>query len=182
MHDALGHELSLLALRAGTLQVAADLPERHREAAAGLRAATADAVDRLHEIVGVLRAEEAEPGPAENDSAPRAPTGPRPAPPSRPHGGLGARGTGHGLARAARRAHGAAPPGGAGSTHQRRALRAGRRSDGRVRAGGGRDAPQDRERSAAGAGVRGGGEGWARGRDRWAARARPVRAGRVRGR
>ncbi len=62
MHDALGHELSLLALRAGTLQVAADLPERHREAAAGLRAATADAVDRLHEIVGVLRAEEAEPG------------------------------------------------------------------------------------------------------------------------
>ncbi|NEA43173.1 histidine kinase, partial [Streptomyces sp. SID11385] len=70
MHDALGHELSLLALRAGTLQVAADLPERHREAAAGLRAATADAVDRLHEIVGVLRAEEGGPGPAENDPEP----------------------------------------------------------------------------------------------------------------
>ncbi|MFJ4417503.1 histidine kinase [Streptomyces sp. NPDC088925] len=76
MHDALGHELSLLALRAGTLQVAADLPERHREAAAGLRAATADAVDRLHEIVGVLRAEEAEPGPAENDPPPEPPPAP----------------------------------------------------------------------------------------------------------
>ncbi|MFD6149217.1 sensor histidine kinase [Streptomyces sp. NPDC060243] len=76
MHDALGHELSLLALRAGTLQVAADLPERHREAAAGLRAATADAVDRLHEIVGVLRADEAEPGPAENDPPPEPPPAP----------------------------------------------------------------------------------------------------------
>ncbi|EGJ75563.1 putative two component sensor kinase [Streptomyces sp. Tu6071] len=76
MHDALGHELSLLALRAGTLQVAADLPERHREAAAGLRAATADAVDRLHEIVGVLRAEEAEPGPAETDPPPEPPPAP----------------------------------------------------------------------------------------------------------
>ncbi len=74
MHDALGHELSLLALRAGTLQVAADLPERHREAAAGLRAATADAVDRLHEIVGVLRAEE--PGPAPSDPPPEPPRAP----------------------------------------------------------------------------------------------------------
>ncbi|MGA5187579.1 histidine kinase [Streptomyces griseoincarnatus] len=30
MHDSLGHELSLLALRAGGLQVAPDLPERRR--------------------------------------------------------------------------------------------------------------------------------------------------------
>ncbi|MGW5901937.1 sensor histidine kinase [Streptomyces althioticus] len=55
MHDSLGHELSLLALRAGVLQVAPDLPEHHREAAAGLRAAAADATDRLHRIIGVLR-------------------------------------------------------------------------------------------------------------------------------
>ncbi|NEA81778.1 histidine kinase, partial [Actinospica acidiphila] len=30
MHDSLGHELTLLALRAGGLQVAPDLPERRR--------------------------------------------------------------------------------------------------------------------------------------------------------
>ncbi|WP_228985509.1 histidine kinase, partial [Streptomyces sp. DH12] len=53
MHDSLGHELSLLALRAGVLQVAPDLPERHRAAAADLRAAAADATDRLHRIIGV---------------------------------------------------------------------------------------------------------------------------------
>jgi signal transduction histidine kinase len=55
MHDSLGHELSLIALRAGALQVASDLPDRHRTAAADLRAAAADATDRLHRIIGVLR-------------------------------------------------------------------------------------------------------------------------------
>ncbi|MFJ5775152.1 sensor histidine kinase [Streptomyces sp. NPDC093094] len=55
MHDSLGHELSLIALRAGALQVAADLPAHHREAAADLRAAASDATDRLHRIIGVLR-------------------------------------------------------------------------------------------------------------------------------
>ncbi|MFD7704973.1 sensor histidine kinase [Streptomyces caelestis] len=55
MHDSLGHELSLIALRAGALQVAPDLPGHHRAAAADLRAAAADATDRLHRIIGVLR-------------------------------------------------------------------------------------------------------------------------------
>ncbi|MFJ8082116.1 sensor histidine kinase [Streptomyces sp. NPDC096205] len=55
MHDSLGHELSLIALRAGALQVAADLPGHHRAAAADLRAAASDATDRLHRIIGVLR-------------------------------------------------------------------------------------------------------------------------------
>ncbi|MEV5570888.1 histidine kinase [Spirillospora sp. NPDC052269] len=55
MHDSLGHELALLAVRAGALQVAADLPEHHRKAAAELRAGAADATDRLHEIIGLLR-------------------------------------------------------------------------------------------------------------------------------
>ncbi|MFE5893112.1 sensor histidine kinase [Streptomyces sp. NPDC056462] len=55
MHDSLGHELSLIALRAGALQVAPDLPDHHRTAAADLRAAAADATDRLHRIIGVLR-------------------------------------------------------------------------------------------------------------------------------
>ncbi|WP_037642420.1 histidine kinase [Streptomyces bicolor] len=55
MHDSLGHELSLIALRAGALQVAPDLPDHHRTAAADLRAAAADATERLHRIIGVLR-------------------------------------------------------------------------------------------------------------------------------
>lgn len=55
MHDSLGHELSLIALRAGALQVARDLPPRHRAATAELRSAAAEATDRLHAIIGVLR-------------------------------------------------------------------------------------------------------------------------------
>ncbi|PPS69119.1 MULTISPECIES: sensor histidine kinase [Streptomyces] len=62
MHDSLGHELSLIALRAGALQVAHGLGEEHRAAAADLRAAAADATDRLHRIIGVLR-EDDEPVP-----------------------------------------------------------------------------------------------------------------------
>ncbi|MGC9381345.1 histidine kinase [Streptomyces sp. MH13] len=55
MHDSLGHELSLLALRAAALQVAPGLAADHRAAAADLRAAAADATDHLHRIIGVLR-------------------------------------------------------------------------------------------------------------------------------
>ncbi|WP_086564629.1 sensor histidine kinase [Streptomyces africanus] len=63
MHDSLGHELSLIALRAGALQVAPGLAEQHRTAAADLRAAAADATDRLHRIIGVLREDDDEPAP-----------------------------------------------------------------------------------------------------------------------
>ncbi|MFI2909934.1 sensor histidine kinase [Streptomyces sp. PDY-4] len=63
MHDSLGHELSLIALRAGALQVAPDLPGHHRAAAADLRVAAADATDRLHRIIGVLREDDDEPAP-----------------------------------------------------------------------------------------------------------------------
>ncbi|WP_406104936.1 histidine kinase [Streptomyces sp. NBC_01003] len=62
MHDSLGHELSLIALRAGALQVAPDMAEAHRTAAAELRAAASDATERLHGIVGLLR-EDDEPAP-----------------------------------------------------------------------------------------------------------------------
>ncbi|GAB3983872.1 hypothetical protein GCM10029978_091840 [Actinoallomurus acanthiterrae] len=55
MHDSLGHELSLIALRAGALEMASDLPQRHRAAAGELRAGTASATERLREIIGVLR-------------------------------------------------------------------------------------------------------------------------------
>ncbi|MEU4999860.1 histidine kinase [Streptomyces sp. NPDC021622] len=68
MHDSLGHELSLIAVRAGALQVAADLPHEHRAAVADLRAAASDATDRLHEIIGLLR----EDG---DEAAPLAPAG-----------------------------------------------------------------------------------------------------------
>jgi signal transduction histidine kinase len=63
MHDSLGHELSLIALRAGALQVAPGLAGEHRAAAADLRAAAADATDRLHRIIGVLREDDDEPVP-----------------------------------------------------------------------------------------------------------------------
>ncbi|MDX6738939.1 sensor histidine kinase [Actinocorallia sp. A-T 12471] len=55
LHDRLGHELSLLALRAAALELAADLPERHRTAAADVREGAAAATERLQEILGILR-------------------------------------------------------------------------------------------------------------------------------
>ncbi|MEH1123648.1 sensor histidine kinase [Micromonospora sp. CPCC 206061] len=55
MHDSLGHELSLIALRAGALEIAPDLDERHQAAAASLRASAGAATERLREIIGVLR-------------------------------------------------------------------------------------------------------------------------------
>ncbi|MFK4064987.1 histidine kinase [Streptomyces sp. NPDC029674] len=68
MHDSLGHELSLIAVRAGALQVAPDLPDPHRAAAADLRAAASQATDRLHAIIGLLREEG-------DEQAPLAPAG-----------------------------------------------------------------------------------------------------------
>ncbi|MFC5747560.1 sensor histidine kinase [Actinomadura rugatobispora] len=55
MHDSLGHELALIAVRAGALQVAPGLAEQHRAAAAQLRAGAAEATEHLREIIGVLR-------------------------------------------------------------------------------------------------------------------------------
>ncbi|MGW0549798.1 sensor histidine kinase [Streptomyces altiplanensis] len=63
MHDSLGHELSLIAVRAGALQVAPGLAAPHRDAARELRAAASDATDRLGEIIGVLREGEPPAGP-----------------------------------------------------------------------------------------------------------------------
>ncbi len=55
MHDSVGHELSLIALRAAALELDPSLPEEHRRAATQLREAAATATDRLGEIIGVLR-------------------------------------------------------------------------------------------------------------------------------
>lgn len=54
LHDALGHELALLSLRAGALELVPDLPESHRAAVAEVRAGAVAATDRLREAVGVL--------------------------------------------------------------------------------------------------------------------------------
>lgn len=64
MHDALGHELALIALRAGALEMAADLPEHHREAAKGLRESAGAATERLRRAIGLLR-EDGESAPLE---------------------------------------------------------------------------------------------------------------------
>ncbi|QLQ40359.2 sensor histidine kinase [Micromonospora robiginosa] len=57
MHDSLGHDLSLVALRAGALELATGLSPAHRAAAGELRASVAAATERLHEVIGVLREE-----------------------------------------------------------------------------------------------------------------------------
>ena len=56
MHDILGHELSLLALRSGVLELDAGLDDRQRATAGELRAGAGTATERLREIVGVLGA------------------------------------------------------------------------------------------------------------------------------
>lgn len=55
MHDSLGHELTLIALRAGALELSPDLAEPHRSAIGELRASTGAATERLREIIGLLR-------------------------------------------------------------------------------------------------------------------------------
>ncbi|MFF8765545.1 sensor histidine kinase [Nocardiopsis dassonvillei] len=62
MHDSLGHELSLIALRAGALEVSPDLDQEHRRSASELRITAVDATRSLREIIGVLRAD-TEPAP-----------------------------------------------------------------------------------------------------------------------
>ncbi|MFC7706592.1 sensor histidine kinase [Micromonospora lupini] len=57
MHDSLGHDLSLIAVRAAALELADDLAPEHRTAVGELRASVAAATERLHGIIGVLREE-----------------------------------------------------------------------------------------------------------------------------
>ncbi|MBB4934947.1 signal transduction histidine kinase [Lipingzhangella halophila] len=64
MHDSLGHDLTLIGVRAAAMEVAGDATDEQRESAAELRASAHQATLRLREIIGVLRAEAA-PEPAE---------------------------------------------------------------------------------------------------------------------
>jgi signal transduction histidine kinase len=59
MHDSVGHELSLIALRAAALELDPALGDEQRLAASSLREAAATATERLGEIIGVLRDAEA---------------------------------------------------------------------------------------------------------------------------
>lgn len=61
IHDQLGHELSLLAMRVGLLEVTGGQDERVRQMAGELREMAQAAVERLHDVIGVLRADD-EPG------------------------------------------------------------------------------------------------------------------------
>lgn len=62
LHDAVGHELSLLSLGAGALEMASDLPEERRVQAGQLRETAGRAAEQLMAAVGVLRAD-TEPAP-----------------------------------------------------------------------------------------------------------------------
>ncbi|WP_106982915.1 MULTISPECIES: sensor histidine kinase [unclassified Streptomyces] len=55
MHDSLGHELSLIALRAGALELSPTLTDQDRADLAVLREAVSDAVGHLRDTIGVLR-------------------------------------------------------------------------------------------------------------------------------
>jgi signal transduction histidine kinase len=57
MHDSLGHELSLIAVRAAALEVDPGLGQQQQAAARELREAAGMATARLREIIGVLREE-----------------------------------------------------------------------------------------------------------------------------
>lgn len=67
LHDAVGHQLSLLTLGAGAMETAPDLPEERRVQAGQLREAAGRAAEQLMVAVGVLR--------ADTESAPLAPLG-----------------------------------------------------------------------------------------------------------
>ncbi|WP_346115106.1 sensor histidine kinase [Nonomuraea maheshkhaliensis] len=55
MHDSLGHDLALIAVRAAGLELAPGLAPAQVKAAGELRVAAADATERLRQIIGLLR-------------------------------------------------------------------------------------------------------------------------------
>ncbi|MFI6010705.1 sensor histidine kinase [Streptomyces sp. NPDC051243] len=73
MHDSLGHQLALIAVHAGALEVDPELSERQREGVGILREASRTAMQELREAVGILR------------DGVEAPTGDRPDPADAEH-------------------------------------------------------------------------------------------------
>lgn len=69
MHDVLAHRISLVALHAGALEVATELPPAQvRESAALLRSTAHQALEELRDVIGVLREE---PGSERSSTAPQ---------------------------------------------------------------------------------------------------------------
>ncbi|MFE2146929.1 sensor histidine kinase [Streptomyces sp. NPDC059456] len=55
MHDSLGHQLALIAVHTGALEVDPQLTDRQRDAVGVLRQASVAAMHELREVVGILR-------------------------------------------------------------------------------------------------------------------------------
>ncbi|MEU8757862.1 histidine kinase [Streptomyces sp. NPDC048659] len=55
MHDSLGHQLALISVHTGALEVDPNLTDRQREVVGVLRNASVDAMHELREVVGILR-------------------------------------------------------------------------------------------------------------------------------
>ncbi len=55
MHDSLGHQLALISVHTGALEVDRELTERQREVVGVLRDASVHAMHELREVVGILR-------------------------------------------------------------------------------------------------------------------------------
>ncbi len=69
MHDVLAHRISLVALHAGALEVAVDLPPAQvRESATLLRLTAHQALEELRDVIGVLRDE---PGQEQSSTVPQ---------------------------------------------------------------------------------------------------------------
>ncbi|WP_443065455.1 sensor histidine kinase [Streptomyces sp. NBC_00536] len=72
MHDSLGHQLALISVHTGALEVDPVLTERQREAVGVLRAASVAAMHELREVVGILRDGVEAPVPVEESAGPAA--------------------------------------------------------------------------------------------------------------
>lgn len=61
LHDSLGHELALIALRAGAMELSPTLTAEHQRVAGELRALAVGATDRLRQTIAMLRDRDAAP-------------------------------------------------------------------------------------------------------------------------
>ncbi|MCJ1678645.1 histidine kinase [Streptomyces sp. APSN-46.1] len=72
MHDSLGHQLALISVHTGALEVDPKLTDRQREAVGVLRNASVAAMHELREVVGILRDGVEAPVPVEEAAQPAA--------------------------------------------------------------------------------------------------------------
>lgn len=72
MHDSLGHQLALISVHTGALEVDPELTDRQREAVGVLRQASVAAMHELREVVGIMRDGVEAPVPVEEAAQPAA--------------------------------------------------------------------------------------------------------------